>query len=117
MDNLTPWEVLLLLGGMVMAVAGIVNTLGSAVEKVAKAVKAAKAPEESQNERLKKVEADIKEIKGKLDKDKERLDDSAKANHVTQEAILALLEHGLHGNNVQQMTTAKNNLEKYLINH
>lgn len=117
MENLNPWEVLLLLGGLVMAAAGIINTVGTAAEKVAKAYKTAKAPEETQNERLEKVEAEIKEIKGKLDKDKERLDDSAKANHVTQEAILALLEHGLHGNNVQQMTTAKNNLEKYLINH
>lgn len=117
MENLTPWEVLLLLCGLVMAAAGIVNTLGSAVERVAKAYKTAKAPEETQNERLEKVENEVKEIKSKLLKDKERLDDNAKANHVTQEAILALLEHGLHGNNVQQMTDAKTNLEKYLINH
>lgn len=117
MENLNPWEVLLLLGGLVMAAAGIINTVGAAAEKVAKAYRTAKAPEETQNERLEKVEADVKEIKSKLDKDKERLDDNAKANHVTQEALLALLEHGLHGNNVQQMTDAKTNLEKYLINH
>lgn len=117
MENITLWEVLLLLGGIIMATAGIVNTLGAAVERVVKACRAVKAPEATQNDRLEKVENDVKEIKSKLDKDKERLDDNAKANHVTQEAILALLEHGLHGNNVQQMTDAKTNLEKYLINH
>ena len=96
--------------------AGIV-LIGNAADKIVKAWKAVKAPENSQNDRLDKVEKDVSDIKAKLERDKLRLDDNANANHVTQEALLALLEHGLHGNNIEQMNQAKQHLEKYLINH
>lgn len=98
------------------ALAGIV-LIGNAADKIVRAWKAVKAPENSQNERLDKVEKDVKVIKEKLERDKLRLDDNANANHVTQEALLALLEHGLHGNNIEQMNSAKKKLETYLINH
>lgn len=117
MEGLTPWQVLLVVGGSFLTLAGAVNTIGSAVEKCVKAWRAAKAPEATQNDRLTKVEKDVEDIKRKLKNDADALADNSKANHVTQEALLALLEHGLHGNNVAQMTAAKTNLEKYLINH
>lgn len=108
MENIWAW-VSAVLAGIVL--------VGNAADKIAKAYKAIKAPETSQNDRLDRVEKDVKDIKEKLEKDKLRLDDNANANHVTQEAILALLEHGLHGNNIDQMNAAKKNLETYLINH
>jgi len=117
MENLTPGQVVAIMIGVLVAVAGFVNTVGNAAEKIVRAWRAAKAPEEAQNDRLLKVERDVEDIKRKLKNDADALADNSKANHVTQEALLALLEHGLHGNNVDQMTTAKKNLEKYLINH
>lgn len=108
MENVWAW-VSAVLAGIVL--------IGNAADKIGKAWKAVKAPENSQNDRLDKVEEDVRIIKEKLDRDNHRLDDTANANHVTQEALLALLEHGLHGNNIEQMTKAKQNLEKYLINH
>lgn len=89
----------------------------NAVERVAGVVKTAKVPEEKQNEEINKLKADVAEIKSKLSADKKALEDSQKANHITQEALLALLEHGLNGNNVDQMTKAKDKLHAYLINH
>jgi len=116
-ENLTPGQICVIVVGLLLALAGFINTVGSAIEKVVKAWKAAKAPEETQNDRLAKVEKDVEDIKRKLKNDADALADNSKANHVTQEALLALLEHGLHGNNVDQMTAAKKNLENYLINH
>lgn len=108
MENAWAW-VSAILAGIVL--------IGNAAEKMGKAFKAVKAPETAQNDRLDKVEKDVRDIKEKLERDNRRLDDNANANHVTQEALLALLEHGLHGNNIDQMNQAKQHLEKYLINH
>lgn len=117
MEHITPWELCVAVVGGILALAGFINAVGSAAERIVKAWTAAKAPETSQNDRINKLEEDVREIKGKLRNDAAALEDNSKANHVTQEALLALLEHGLHGNNVEQMTKAKANLEKYLINH
>lgn len=100
-----------------LAAASAFLLICNAVERIVAVVKAAKAPEAKQAEAIKQLQADVADIKEKLRKDKETLDDSQKANHITQEALLALLEHGLNGNNVEQMNKAKDKLQSYLINH
>jgi hypothetical protein len=102
--------------GAILAIAGAVNTFGSAAEKVAKVVRAAKAPNDEQDRRITAAEKDITDIKGFLDKDKKRLDTLEDGNRVTQRAILALLGHGLDGNNQKEMKDAKAALENHLIN-
>lgn len=101
----------------ILAAAAALVLISNAIEKIAGGVKAAKAPEKRQNDEIQEIKKDVAEIKAKLDKDKKRLDDSENANRVTQEALLALLEHGINGNNIDQMSKAKDNLQKYLINH
>lgn len=101
----------------VLAAASALVLICNAAEKVILAAKAAKAPEKAQNDRITKVEKKVEDIESKLKKDEERLGDSENANRVTQEALLALLEHGLNGNNIEQMTKAKEKLQNYLINH
>ena len=103
--------------GWLSIVLAAIVLISNAAEKIAIAIKAAKAPESRQNEDIQKLKADVKEIKEKLKKDDDRLNDSQNANRITQEALLALLEHGLNGNNVEQMNTAKKKLHNYLINH
>lgn len=49
--------------------------------------------------------------------DKARLDRIDAGQRVEQQGILALLDHGLDGNNVAQMEKAKNALQEHLINH
>ena len=51
-----------------------------------------------------KLEADTTHL-GKLDE----------GNRVTQQALLALLDHGIDGNNTEQMQHAKEALQQYLI--
>ena len=47
--------------------------------------------------------------------DKARLDAIEEGNRVTQKALLALLSHGIDGNDVDSMRQAKGELEEYLI--
>lgn len=111
-----PLEILAWCCGGLLALAGAVNTIGSAAEKIANLRKAAKAPNDQQNERLDAAEKDIESIKGFLAQDKKRLDALDIGNRVTQRALIALLGHGLDGNNQKQMQDAKAELESYLIN-
>lgn len=116
MENYTPGEVLGILCALLMAAAGAVNVLGSALEKIVKAYKAAKAPNDRQDTRLDKMENELKEVHKYLEIDKRRLDDQDKSNRITQRALLALLSHGIDGNHVEQMETAKEELQAHLIN-
>lgn len=133
MENLTPGQLFAIGIGLVLAIAGFINQAGSAVEKIAKAWKAAKAPNEAQDGRLddleewKKEMADANllarvealegwrtEAKGMLDNDKKELNaihDGMRVNNLVQ---LALLDHALNGNNIDQMQDAKKALQKYL---
>ena len=90
--------------------------LANAVEKIAKAVQIAKAPNVQQNERLDKVEKHLEEVDGFLARDKKRLDSLDEGNRATQRALLALLDHGIDGNNITQMQQAKEALQNHLIN-
>lgn len=117
MENFSPGEIVTLVIGGILALSGAVSTIGGAVEKIAKAVRVAKAPEQMQN-------AEIDELKKRLDKvevwlanDKKQIADAKECNHVLTKGMLALLEHGINGNNIDQMRDAKNGVEAYLINH
>lgn len=97
-------------------VAAALVLLANAGEKVAGIVRAVKAPDTVQDDRLAKLEADMVVVKGYLDTDKKRLDTLSEGDKVTKHAILALLGHGIDGNNVDEMISSKHELEKYLIN-
>ena len=86
---MTAWQIAGLVIAGLLAVAGFINTVGAAGEKIAKIVRAAKAPNEEQNERLTAAENDIRDIKGFLANDKKRIDSLEEGNRVTQRALLA----------------------------
>ena len=101
---------------LVLAVASAIVLLSNAAEKIVKAVKAAKAPNVKQDERLTALEAWKKTVDSKLDRDANRLEVMEEGNRATQRAILALLDHGIDGNNIKQMQDAKEILQNHLIN-
>lgn len=109
-------EVVALVIGGILALAGFINTVGAAFEKVAKGVKAAKAPNTEQNERITSLEEWRKDVDRRLDKGSDHFDTLDDGSRVTQLALLALLDHGIDGNNIQQMQHAKEELQKHLIN-
>ena len=100
----------------IMAGAAALVLLSNAAEKIIAAVKAAKAPNVQQNERLDALEEWRKEVDRKLNSDKAALQAIAEDNRVTQRALLALLDHGIDGNNIKQMQHAKEELQNSLIN-
>jgi len=51
-----------------------------------------------------------------LDNDNKALKQLQEGNHITQKALLALLAHGIDGNDVSRMKAVKAELEDYLIN-
>lgn len=112
MDNWTPSQI----WAAVAAVASAVVLLSSALEKIVKAVKAAKAPGDKQDTRLDQLEDWQRIVNRKLDNDYKRLEAIEEGNHASQRALLALLDHGLNGNNVKQMQDAKEILQNHLIN-
>lgn len=112
MGNFTPSEIWTAL----LAVASAVVLFSNAAEKIAKAVQTAKAPNARLDERMGKAEKHLEEIDGYLATDKKRLDRLDEGNRATQRALLALLDHGIDGNNITQMQHAKEELQNHLIN-
>jgi hypothetical protein len=100
----------------VLAAASAVVLLSNAAKAIAAAWQAAKAPNAQQNERLEKLEAEMAKVQVKLARDNARFEGLDDGNRVTQRALLALLAHGIDGNNTEQMQSAKEELQNYLIN-
>ena len=109
MDNSTLWAAIL-------AAASAVVLLSNAMEKIVKAVQAAKAPNAKQDDRIAKLEKRLDEVDKRLARGGEHFDAIDASNRVTQLALLALLDHGIDGNNIDQMQHAKEELQTHLIN-
>ena len=117
MQNLTPSQIVAVLAGLLLAASAAINQVGSAVEKIAKAWRAAKAPNDEQNDRLDDLEKIVAEHERKLNSDKRQLDEINDGLRAIYMADLALLDHCLNGNNIDNMEAAKKGLQKHLINH
>jgi hypothetical protein len=116
MENLTAGEILTAL----LAAASAFLLLANAAEKIVKVVKTAKAPiaqiNDQQNKRLDSLEEWRKDVDRKLSHDNDRLNEIQHGDRATQRALLALLDHGIDGNNIEQMQHAKEELQNHLIN-
>lgn len=95
--------------------AGFAVICGAAVW-IIKIIQNLKHPSEMRNNRLSEIEGQLARHDECLARDKGRIDRIDEGNRVTQRAILALLSHGIDGNEVASMKRAKDDLEQYLIN-
>lgn len=100
---------------IILGVCGAITAVGAAIAVIAKAVSAIKAPSKKIEERLTAVEQKLEKHGGYLSSDQERLEAIEEGNKVTQRALLALLSHGIDGNDVEGMRKAKAELQDYLI--
>ena len=101
----------------ILAAASAIVLISNAIEKLVKAVKVAKAPEAAQNEKIAEMDARLVKVERELLKDEKHLNDVRECNHVITKGVLALLDHGINGNNIDQMKDARHDVEAYLINH
>lgn len=112
MENLTPTTI----WTIILAAASAIVLLANAGEKIVAAVKAAKAPGNKQDARIEELEKWRQNVDAKLNRDNDRLDSIEEGNRASQRALLALLDHGIDGNNIEQMHHAKEELQNHLIN-
>ncbi len=101
---------------IILAAASAIVLLSNAIEKIVKAVKVAKAPETAQNQKLAELEARLVEVEREVKSDEKHLKELRACNHVITKGVLALLDHGINGNNIDQMKDARSDVEAYLIN-
>jgi hypothetical protein len=83
---------------------------------VIKAIKSLMHPNEVQDKRLTEIEKRLSDHDQYSHNDQIRISKIEEGNRVTQRAILALLAHGIDGNEIGSMKRAKDDLEQYLIN-
>lgn len=88
---------------------------GTVVGLIYALLKFAGTPNETQNERLTKLEAWKEKVDERLEKGDDNFNQTREANRVTQEALLALLSHTIDGNNTEELKQARKNLNDYLI--
>lgn len=91
--------------------------ISNAAEKIIKAVKAAKAPGDEIREELAELQEWRKGVDRKLGSDQKELKGMHDAHQAIFQALLALLDHGIDGNNITQMEDAKKEVRNHLIRH
>ncbi len=115
MDTVITFTPASLMAGILAVCAGI-SCIAAAVGWVIKGINAAKRPREEIESRISACEKAIEEHNRFFNNDKQRLESIEDGNRVTQKAILALLSHGIDGNDVDAMRTARDELQDFLIN-
>ncbi len=100
---------------VILAIASAILLIANAGEKIVQAIKAVQFPGKEQNNRLSALETWRKEVDTKLSNDNARFESLDQSNRVTQRALLALLDHSIDGNNIEQMQHAKEELQNHLI--
>ena len=113
MENFTPGEI----WAVVAWVAAAIVLLGNASDRIDKAWRAAKAPNDEQNSRLDALERRMDNAEKKLDNDKNQLGAIQDGLQAIFQGQLAMLDHCLDGNNIKQMQDAKTALQHHLITH
>lgn len=100
---------------MILGICGGITAIGAAIAVIINWVKQAKAPEQIQDDRLKNLEDRVNRHDELFARDQKRLESLEAGNRITQKALLALLSHGIDGNDIQALKGAKKELENYLI--
>ena len=111
-------EITFTVGGLLtsfLTICAGIATIGAACAAVLRAIKHFKAPEESQNQRLAAVETTMEKHMEYLAKDKARIDSLEEGNQAAHRLLLALANHALDGNAVEELRRAKNDMQEYLI--
>ena len=114
MNNVLTFTPMQLVGWFLAVCAGFSCIVG-AVTAAIKTVKAARAPERRQDERISSLEKRCNEFDKFFKSDKTRLDHIEEGSRVTQRAILALLRHGIDGNDVEALKAAETELHDFLL--
>lgn len=106
-----------------LAIFGGIITVLTVWNMVEQRVNKTRQPTTNLEERVslieRKLEFEIKatfvEYDARFGRDKTKIESIEEGNRVTQQALLAILEHSIDGNNVDGLIQAKKDLNNYLI--
>ncbi len=112
--------------GFILGVCGLITAVAAAVAIVAKLIQKWRSPNKKQNERLEEHEKRLKEIETRLDEgnrqfkaDNERTseleEDLRATTRMIIEALQALMAHALDGNNTDELSVVKKQIDNFLI--
>ena len=96
-------------------VLGVIIQCGTIITLIYALAKFLGKPNQSQNDRLDKLEAHVKEIDARLDKGDTRFTTMDEGSKITQKALLALIDHAIDNNHVEKLMEVKDDLQNYLI--
>lgn len=103
------WEITLVIMGAII-------TIFTIWEKVEGRANKFREPTSAIETRVSLIEQKMTEYEIRFKRDKERLDDIETSNKLTLRATLALLNHTLTGNNEEEMSKVKKDLENFIYN-
>lgn len=100
----------------------LIISLGGAGAVIAKIIAKAKSPNEKQDvvinaqkARIDELEKKIVELETHIKSIRRIVDDNANWQKVMSKAVLALLDHGINGNNIEPMKDSSKELREYLV--
>ena len=118
---MTEKEALLWVLGILGSLCAATITIDKVLEIIHKYVKKAQAPDDAQNKRLDEMDKRLQTLETgyaqhslALSRDLSRFGDIDEVNRLTLQAVRALLEAQLTGNNVQAMQKSKAEIDNYL---
>ena len=112
--------------GFILGVCGLITAVAAAVAIVAKLIQKWRSPNKKQNEkleehekRLEKVEARLEEGNRQFEADNKRAseleEDLRATTRMIIEALQALMAHALDGNNTDELSVVKKQIDNFLI--
>lgn len=118
---MTEKEALLWVLGILGSLCAAAITIDKVLDIIHKYVKKAQAPDDAQNKRLDDLDRRVDALEtgytqhtAALSRDSSRFGDIDEVNRLTLQAVRALLEAQLTGNNVQAMQKSKAEIDNYL---
>lgn len=118
---MTEKEALLWVLGILGSLCAAVITIDKVLDIIHKYIKKAQAPDDAQNKRLDDLDRRVGALEtgytqhtAALSRDLSRFGDIDEVNRLTLQAVRALLEAQLTGNNVQAMQKSKAEIDNYL---
>lgn len=101
----------------ILLVCSLITNVAAVVTIIATLIKHTRRPGEVQNARIEALEKIVQKHDDFLERDLHRFEALESGNRIMQRCMLALLSHGIDGNDIDQMRAARQDLQEYLINH
>lgn len=99
----------------VLAFFGAIACIGGGAAYLMKLFHWIMHPNNIQNKKLKEHDDLLKSHSEFLDKDKRKIEKLEEQDRLVMQALLVLIDHGIDGNNIEEMKSCKKSMEDFLI--